>query len=123
MWSEQKRESRSSVLPRKTNLRLVPKTKWEGPRQKPKSYWKDVFEDLDTNRLKVNQPLLSLFPSSLGIPIESGVSIRDEVLAKSETPDVKAKFIMNEPIVKISPPSPSHNGTEGRCTSECSFRC
>ncbi|XP_015116843.1 uncharacterized protein LOC107041005 [Diachasma alloeum] len=52
MWSEQKRRSRSSVVPRKSNLRFVPKTKWELPRQKPKSYWKDVFEGLETSRLK-----------------------------------------------------------------------
>uniref|UniRef100_A0A0C9PNU8 HIS3 protein n=1 Tax=Fopius arisanus TaxID=64838 RepID=A0A0C9PNU8_9HYME len=51
MWSEHKRRSRSAIAG-KSNLRFVPKTKWDLPRQKSKSYWKNVFEDLDSRHSK-----------------------------------------------------------------------
>ncbi|XP_034939810.1 uncharacterized protein [Chelonus insularis] len=103
MWSQVK-DKREILAQKNTKMRFIPRSKWALP-MKTSNYWRKILEDIESKTLKVREP--SLTPFSLVIP--ASFSKRKIKNVDDSHHDLKIKPTISEPLVRISPPSPTHN--------------
>lgn len=87
--------------------------RWELPLRSSQSYWNDVIESIESKVTKVRPSSLILYPKLYPtLQRKSSISANVNTFKGDHNPaypNIQIKQLISEPIVKVSPPSPSRH--------------